>query len=134
MVFVLDGFTGAAEAHLGLWERGRVRSAASAKAATERAVKKLIGYSKVFPIGRPAALRYSGRLKDQDGDQSGARSDWDKALQAAQTLRMPFEEALTTLNLGRLDGDSERLQHARDLFERLGARHFVDVTNQALRG
>jgi hypothetical protein len=47
---------------------------------------------------------------------------------------MPFEEALTTLNLGRLDGDSERLQHARDLFERLGARHFVDVTNQALRG
>lgn len=134
VVFVLDGFTGAAEAHLGLWERGRVRSAASAKAATERAVKKLIGYSKVFPIGRPAALRYSGRLKDQDGDQSGARSDWDKALQAAQTLRMPFEEALTTLNLGRLDGDSERLQHARDLFERLGARHFVDVTNQALRG
>ncbi len=134
VVFVLDGFTGAAEAHLGLWERGRVRSVASAKSATERAVKKLVGYSKVFPIGKPAALRYSGRLKEKDGNQSGARSDWGKALQSAQSLKMPFEEALTSMNLGRLDGDAARLQHARDLFERVGARHFVDLTNQALLG
>ena len=134
VVFVLDGFTGAAEAQFGLWVKSRARSAATNKAAAKRAVKKLIGYSKVFPIGRPAALRYVGRLKEQDGDQSGARSEWLKALEAAQTLQMPFEEGLASLNLGRLDGDHDRLTHARDLFERVGARHFVEVANTAFRG
>ncbi|MGH8951302.1 MAG: AAA family ATPase [Acidimicrobiia bacterium] len=134
VVFALDGFTGAAEAQFGLWARGRSRSSAASKTAAERAVKKLIGYSKVFPIGRPAALRYSGRLKDQNGDPQGARSDWGKALEAAQGLKMPFEEALISLNLGRLDTDRERLEQARDLFERVGARHFVEVANKALRG
>jgi tetratricopeptide (TPR) repeat protein len=133
VVFVLDGFTGAAEAQLGLLARARGRGAASAKTAAERAVKKLVGYSKVFPIGRPAALRYAGRLKEQDGDMDGARSDWVKALAEAETLQMPFEEALTSLNLGRCDGDRERLTHARELFEGMGARHFVGVTEKAMR-
>jgi tetratricopeptide (TPR) repeat protein len=133
VVFVLDGFTGAVEAQLGSWTGGRSRSAA-AKGAAERSVKKLIGYSKVFPIGRPAALRYRGRLKQEGGDSDGAHADWDKALQAAQELKMPFEEALTSLNLGRLDNDRDRLEHARNLFEGMGARYFVDVTSEALRG
>jgi hypothetical protein len=133
VVFVLDGFTGAAEAHFGVSVRGWSRSS-GAKSAAERAVKKLIGYSKVFPIGKPAALRYSGRLKEQSGDENGARSDWGKALQAAQALEMPFEEALTRLNLGRLDHDRDSLGQALDLFERMGARHFVEVTNNELRG
>jgi tetratricopeptide (TPR) repeat protein len=132
VVFVLDGFTGAAEAQFAAWAKGSSRSAPAAKAAAERAVKKLIGYSKVFPIGRPAALRYSGRLKEQIGDESGARSEWVKALEKAQRLKMPFEEALTTLNLGRLEGDAGSLQQAREMFERMGARHFIDLTNQAL--
>ena len=97
-------------------------------------MKKLIGYSKVFPIGRPAALRYSGRVKEQSGDDTGARSEWIKALDAARELRMPFEEALTSMNLGRLDKDQAMLVHARGLFEAMGARHFVDLTSQALRG
>jgi hypothetical protein len=134
VVFVLDGFTGAAEAQFAAWAKGSSRSAPAAKASAERAVKKLIGYSKVFPIGVPAALRYSGRLKEQIGDESGARSEWAKALETAQRLHMPFEEALTTLNLGRLERDAERLQHAREMFERMGARHFIDLTNQALAG
>jgi class 3 adenylate cyclase/tetratricopeptide (TPR) repeat protein len=134
VVFVLDGFTGAAEAHFGLWVRGPARSAAANKAAAERAVKKLIGYSKVFPIGRPAALRYAGRVKEHEGDVDAARSKWTQALQEAQTLKMTFEEGLSSLNLGRLDRDHDRLRHARELFERLGARHFVDASNQALGG
>lgn len=132
VVFSLDGFTGAAEAHLGLSVRSRTRRNAAKKEAAERSVKKLIGYSKVFPIGRPAALRYSGRLKEQDGDAGGARSDWLGAIESAQTMKMPFEEALSSLNLGRLDSDSGRLTHARDIFERVGARHFVDVAGKAL--
>ena len=134
VVFVLDGFTGAAEAQFGLWRRSRARSAAASKAGAEKAVKKLIGYSKVFPIGRPAALRYSGRLKEHAGDAKGARSDWVEALQQAETLKMPFEEGLIRLNLGRLDGDRSQLTQARDLFESVGAGHFVTVASTALRG
>ncbi len=134
VVFALDGFTGAAEASFGVWAGGRARSSSTNKSAAERGVKKLIGYSKVFPIGRPAALRYSGRLKEQTGDESGARSEWIKALEASRELRMPFEEALSSMNLGRLDKDQAMLEHARGLFESMGAKHFVDLTSQALRG
>jgi tetratricopeptide (TPR) repeat protein len=134
VVFALDGFTGAAEATFGLWAAARSRSSTASKATAERAVKKLTGYSKVFPIGRPAALRYAGRLKEQDGDEAGARSEWIKALEAARELKMPFEEGLTSMNLGRLDKDQALLQQARDLFEGMGAKHFVDLTSQALRG
>jgi tetratricopeptide (TPR) repeat protein len=130
VVFVLDGFTGAAEAQLGSWTRGRSRGTGT-RAAGERAVKKLIGYSKVFPIGRPAALRYRGRLKQESGDDNGARADWVKALHGAQALKMPFEEALSSLNLGQLDKDRQRLEHARSLFERMGTRYFVEVADRA---
>jgi tetratricopeptide (TPR) repeat protein len=134
VVFALDGFTGAAEATFGLWASGRSRSSSANKSAAERGLKKLIGYSRVFPIGRPAALRYSGRFKEQAGDQSGARAEWVKALDASRDLQMPFEEALTTMNLGRLDQDPALLQDAMRMFEEMGARHFVDLTAQALRG
>ena len=134
VVFALDGFTGAAEASFGLWAWRTSRSSAANKSAAERGLKKLIGYSKVFPIGRPAALRYSGRLKEQTGDEPGARAEWLKALEASRELKMPFEEALTSMNLGRLDKDQALLEHARGLFESMGARHFVDLTSQALRG
>jgi hypothetical protein len=47
-------------------------------------------------------------------------------------LEMPFEEALTHLNLGRIDRDEERLRRARDMFEGMGTRHFVDVADKEL--
>jgi tetratricopeptide (TPR) repeat protein len=133
VVFALDGFTGAAEVSFGLWAEGRSRSGTSNKAAAERAVKKLLGYSRVFPIGRAAALRYSGRLKEQSGDHTGALEEWSKALAAAQGLSMPFEEALISLNMGRRASDEARLAHALGLFQRLGARYFVDLTTAAIR-
>ena len=46
---------------------------------------------------------------------------------------MPLEEGLSSLNLGRIDGGDDRLEHARDLFERVGASHFVEVATRALR-
>ncbi len=52
VVFALDGFTGVADVYLGQWATGRAREAASAKSASELAVKKLGAFSKVFPIGQ----------------------------------------------------------------------------------
>ena len=132
VVFVLDGFTGAAEAVFGSWAAGRSRSSHANKTATERAVRKLTGYSKVFPIGRPAALRYLGRLEEQNGEDKAALAHWAEALEVAQELKMPFEEALTSMNLGRLGDDRERLGHALELFRALGAKHFVNLTSAAI--
>lgn len=133
VVFALDGFAGAAETTFGLWAHATPRNAAAAKNAAERGVKKLTGYSKVFPIGRPAALRYRGRLKEQSGDVSGARSYWAKAIETAAELRMPFEEALSALNLGRSEDDPDRLELSRDTFSRLGSDYFVKLADDALR-
>ena len=78
VVFALDGFTGVADVYLGQWATGRTREAAAAKSASELAVKKLRAFSKVFPIGVPAAHRYAGRVKEQAGSpgppKSGSRA------------------------------------------------------------
>ncbi|HEY5889749.1 MAG TPA: AAA family ATPase [Acidimicrobiia bacterium] len=132
VIFALDGFTGAAEATFALWVSGSSRTAAASKAAADRAVKKLAGYGKVFPIGRPAALRYSGRLKEQTGNKDGALNDWARALRAAEGLDMPFEAALTMMNMGRLTGDRGQLEQSRERFSKLGTRHFIELTDQAL--
>jgi tetratricopeptide (TPR) repeat protein len=134
VVFALDGFTGSAEACFGLWSGRSSRNSASNKAAAERAVKKLVGYSRVFPIGKPAALRYSGRIDEFDGDHKSAIATWSKALDAARRLQMPFEEALTSMNLGRVGADTERLEHALRLFTSMGAHQFVELTNRELQG
>jgi class 3 adenylate cyclase/tetratricopeptide (TPR) repeat protein len=133
VVFALDGFTGAAELFFGLWAGAPSRSSSAAKDAAERATKKLIGYSKVFPIGEPAALRYSGRVKEHRGDPRSAQSTWEKALERARELKMPFEEALTLMNMGRLAKDPHRLQQALDLFQSLGAAYFADLVSSELR-
>lgn len=131
VVFALDGFSGAAEACFGLWTGGRSRGSTS-KTAAERAVRKLTRYSKVFPIGRPAAHRYTGRLKEQTGDAAGAMADWAQALAMAEELKMPFEEALTRMNMGRLSGDRDHLDRALEMFQAMGAQHFVVLTMTAL--
>ena len=132
VVFVLDGFTGAAETYLGLWVGHTSRGAAATKAAAERAVKKLTRYSKVFPIGEPAALRYSGRIKEFSEDAKGALDIWEQAEERSRELGMPFEEGLISLNLGRLAADRRRLQHAADLFGDLGTRYFVELAHAEL--
>jgi class 3 adenylate cyclase/tetratricopeptide (TPR) repeat protein len=133
VVFALDGFTGAAEAYFGQWTGGQDRASSANRAAAERAVKKLVKFSKVFPIGRPAAHRYAGRIEEQLGDENAAVAHWSKALKAARDLGMPFEEAVTSMNMGRVQRDRDRLGHALELFEEIGAQHFVELTRAELR-
>ncbi|HWL48485.1 MAG TPA: AAA family ATPase [Acidimicrobiia bacterium] len=133
VVFALDGFTGVADVYLGQWATGRAREAATAKSASERAVKKLGAFSKVFPIGRPASLRYAGGVKEQAGDVEAARKEWEQGIESAVHLRMPYEEGRLRLSLGRLDKDRAHLEAARDLFESTGAAPFSEAARAALR-
>ena len=124
MVFALDGFTGVADVYLGQWATGRAREAATAKSASELAVKKLGAFSKVFPIGQPASHRYAGGVKEQAGDVEAARKEWEQGIATAVQLQMPYEEGRLRLSLGRLAKDRAHLEAARDLFEATGAATF----------
>jgi tetratricopeptide (TPR) repeat protein len=134
VVFALDGFTGVADVYLGQWATGRTREAAVAKSASELAVKKLRAFSKVFPIGRPAAHRYAGRISEQAGNPEAAAKDWEQGIEIAVELKMPYEEGRLRLDLGRLkSGDRAHLEKALELFEATGAVHFSELTREALR-
>lgn len=133
VVFALDGFTGVADVYLGQWATGRAREAAVAKSASELAVKKLRTFSKVFPIGRPAAHRYAGRVKEQAGDPAAAGKEWEQGIEAAVELQMPYEEGRMRLNLGRISSDRDHLEKALELFEATGAVPFSESSREALR-
>ena len=110
VVFALDGFTGVADVYLGQWDTGRARAAAVAKSASELAVKKLRAFSKVFPIGQPAAHRCAGGVKAQAGDVEAARKEWEQGIEIAAHLQMPYEEGRLRLSLGRLSKDRAHLE------------------------
>jgi tetratricopeptide (TPR) repeat protein len=134
VVFALDGFTGVADVYLGQWATGRTREAATAKSASELAVKKLRAFSKVFPIGRPAAHRYAGRVDEQSGNLDAAVKEWEQGIEIAVDLRMPYEEGRLRLDLGRVkSGEKAHLERALELFEATGAAHFAELTREALR-
>ncbi|MDF2728899.1 MAG: hypothetical protein K0T01_685 [Acidimicrobiia bacterium] len=133
VVFALDGFTGVADVYLGQWATGRAREAATAKSASELAVKKLGAFSKVFPIGQPAFHRYAGGVKEQAGDVVAARKEWQQGLATAVQLQMHYEEGRLRLSLGRLAKDRAHLEAARDLFEATGAAPFAEAARAALR-
>jgi tetratricopeptide (TPR) repeat protein len=133
VVFALDGFTGVADVYLGQWATGRTRGAAAAKTSSEMAVKKLRGFSKVFPIGRPAAHRYAGAVEEQAGNPEAARREWEQGIEIAAGLHMPYEEARLRLGLGRLSRDRAHLEKALDLFEATGAVPYSESARGALR-
>ncbi len=133
VVFALDGFTGVADVALGQWAKGRAREAAAAKSSSELAVKKLGAFSRVFPIGRPAAHRYSGVVKEQAGNPGAARKEWEQGIEIAVDLAMPYEEGRLRLDLGRLSKDKAHFEKARDLFESTGAVPFVEAARSAIR-
>ena len=133
VVFALDGFTGVADVYLGQWATGRAREAASAKSASELAVKKLGAFSKVFPIGQPAFHRYAGGVKEQAGDVGAARKEWELGVETAVQLQMPYEEGRLRLSLGRVAKERAHLEAARDQFEATGAAPFAEAARAALR-
>jgi hypothetical protein len=98
------------------------------------AVKKLRAFSKVFPIGRPAAHRYAGRVDEQAGNPDAAVKEWEQGIEIAVELKMPYEEGRLRLDLGRVkSGEKAHLESALALFEATGAAHFAELTREALR-
>jgi eukaryotic-like serine/threonine-protein kinase len=97
--YLLEGYAGVAEVHLALWEAGQDSSDTSRPA--RRACRDLRGFARIFPIGKPRARLWQGRLAHLSGQTERAQAAWRTGLAAAERLGMPFEAALAHAELGR---------------------------------
>ncbi|ATB29472.1 serine/threonine protein kinase [Melittangium boletus DSM 14713] len=123
-----QGYEGAASTYLALWERERVGKNGPPPPVAEearRACARLTTFAQRFPLARPMALRFQGRLSWLSGQTWRARQAFKRSAKLAHAQGMPYDEALAWLELGRVaePGSAEReacLSRAGEGFSRLG--------------
>jgi hypothetical protein len=95
---------------------------------TQRA-EELVASIEAVPPGLRApyltaqALRFRGRLA---GSDDSAVERYEAAANRFRELKIPFWLAVTQLEHGELTGDVTRIDEAREIFEGLGARSWVE--------
>jgi class 3 adenylate cyclase/tetratricopeptide (TPR) repeat protein len=139
-----------AETYLRIWEMQIAESASSGPGSADSAVvlrcrqgarkacKALGSLSRIFPIGSPFALLWSGLCRYLEGNSAKANAAWARSLAAAKELQMSYAEGLAEFEIGQhLRGrDSDRkahLERASDIFRRVGAVDELSRVEQALR-
>jgi serine/threonine protein kinase len=127
-------YTRLPEVFLAIWERAIDRGDhARARLAKERALAccaEARRYGRLYPIGEPAALVWTGRAERLAGHTAKAKRTLEKARSTARKRTMPYEEALAEVELGQANtrDRAAHLARAAALFERLGfAPHLDDV-------
>jgi tetratricopeptide (TPR) repeat protein len=131
-VYSMDiGFSGVADVYFELWERALQDPAQKADSAklqqlAERAVRLLVAFQKVFPIGQAVTPIYQGWYDWLTGKPEEAVKSWRRGLEAALKFNMVYEEGLIRLKLatysqGNLDARKRNLWRAMDIFEKMGA-------------
>ena len=121
--YLLEGYAGAAEVYLRLWESGAISGMEPKEMARKarRACRALGWFARFFPIGRPFAWLWRGVFEWQRGHRKRAFRAWQKGLTHAERLRMPYAAARIHAELTRrlARGDPAREGHlarARELF------------------
>jgi class 3 adenylate cyclase/tetratricopeptide (TPR) repeat protein len=131
-VYSMDvGFSGAADVYFELWERALQDPAKKADAdglkdLAEKAIKRLIAFEKVFPIGQAVTPIYQGWYAWLTGKHEAAIKSLQRGLAAALKFNMAYEEGLIRLKLaayaqGNLDAQKRNLWRAIEIFEKMGA-------------
>jgi tetratricopeptide (TPR) repeat protein len=131
-VYSMDvGFSGAADVYFELWERSLQDPAKKAdsdrlKGLAERAIKLLIAFEKVFPIGKAVTPIYQGWYERLTGKHEDAIKSLRRGLEAALKFNMAYEEGLIRLKLAsysqeNLDARKRNLWRAMEIFEKMGA-------------
>ncbi len=130
----LEGYAAPAELFLKLWEAATERPSGNHKELAKfarRACKILHKYARVFPIGRSRAWLWQGLFNWLSGKPGQAFKAWQKSLNQAQQLKMPFEEGLAHFEIGRhLPADNparqEQLDRAIQIFEQIEAANELE--------
>ncbi|GEM_PF-494229 len=121
----VEGYSGAAEVFLRLWQRSVLGVQGSRGAGgwpvsrLERSGREALGslkrYARVFPIARPRALLWEGLLRHLQGKPGRAQALWRQGIQEARRLGLVHEEALLHAELGRhLPGQHPKRSHHLD--------------------
>ena len=103
-VYSMDvGFAAVAEVYFEMWEKAlrdnETADAAKYQSLAEKAIKRLLSFRGVFPIGEPDLHYYQGWFDWLTGKQPQALRSWQKGLDAAIRYNMRYEEGLIRLKL-----------------------------------
>jgi tetratricopeptide (TPR) repeat protein len=140
-VYSMDvGFSGAADVYFELWQKALQDSARKAdsdrlRALAERAIKLLVAFEKVFPIGKAVTPIYQGWYEWLTGQYEAANKTLQRGLEAAVKFNMAYEEGLIRLKLAtyskeNLDVRKRNLWRAMEIFEKMGALNELRATQE----
>ncbi len=137
------GFSGIAEVSMKLVERtsddARLREERnSAINNLRQTCKDLHRFSRVFPVGAPAAYYYLGHFHRLNGNRQKAIAAWQRSHRQAEHLGMPYELGLASLELGKhlSQGDLNRDKHlikSIEEFSKIGAQFDLQCAKE-IRG
>lgn len=126
---IFEGYCSLPEVYLRLWEAAEQGQSGivaddALQSQAHRAVKKLNGYAKRFPIAYPRALIWQGLYFWLTGKPQKAHHAWAQCITFSQQKGMPYEEALASYEIARhpLDGASPNpalQQKAQAIFDNL---------------
>lgn len=94
------------------WREARVESKSICSQhidIADDAVKKLKHFSRIYPIGRPAALRCEGDLRLVHGNQEKGARFWKQSLRSAIALGMPRDAVAALDRLNTVGAANEAL-------------------------
>jgi tetratricopeptide (TPR) repeat protein len=91
-------------------------------ARARKACREAIKHAKKYGAFLAEAYRYQGTYEWFMGRQARAEQWWQKSLAMAKEIEQPYEEAMTTLEMGQRQGDTDLIKHAKTLLAELGAR------------
>lgn len=114
-----------------------IRDAAPTEKPLRQVTRILQQYAHVYPIIRPYALGFKGRLAALRERPGAARHRLHQALSKAEALNMPYEQGLVHYELGRLQNVDQtdrkiHLEIALRLFSKLGASYDLQRTQSLL--
>ncbi len=122
--YSLEGYAGAAEVFLNLWECSTLAGQTDheARRMALRCCTALERFAAIFPIGFPRSLLCRSRADAIAGRFDRAWTIAMRSLRAAEELGSPLDQALAHAELARSGREpSEHRERARALFEHLGA-------------
>ncbi len=125
-----------ATVYFGLWEQARRagQTASEHKAQAGQLLRQMEIFKNNFPIGAPQYFRAKGVYLWLLGKPGPAKAQWEKSLATARKLRMPFQEALTLLDIARFRQapDPALFEPAAAIFQSLGCHHELGLIARCL--
>jgi tetratricopeptide (TPR) repeat protein len=89
---------------------------------TRRACREAIKHAKKYRAFQAEAFRYQGTYEWLSGREQQAGQWWQKSLEVAAEIGQPYEQAMTTLEMGKRQGKLELLRQASTILAEIGAK------------